>query len=53
MGFSSGEEEEVMAPRARILGKKKAAQDELMKQLINPVLAPLSPVDDQSIAPSF
>ena len=39
MGFSSGKVEEIMAPRARALGKKKVVKDEPAKQPINPVLA--------------
>ena len=42
------EEKEDMALRARILGKKKAAEDKLAKQALDPVLAFPSLVEVQS-----
>ena len=51
LSFISDEENKVMVPRARALGKTKAAKSELAKQPIDPTLVVLSTVGDQSIAP--
>ena len=49
MGSSSIEEEKVIAPRQRVLGKKKVAEDEVVRSSPNPILAPLTQVEDQLV----
>ena len=49
MGSNLGEDEEVMAPRQRVLGKKKVSEDEVVKTS-NLILALPSQVEDQSVA---
>ena len=47
-----GEDEEIMAPKAKVLGKSRAAKGELARQPIVPTPVVLSLADDQSITPS-
>ena len=49
LGFSSSKKEEVMAPKQRVLGKKKATEDEVVKLTPNLVLALMSQAEDQSV----
>ena len=39
LGSSLNEEEDIMAPKQRVLGKKKAVEDKVAKPTPNPVLA--------------
>ena len=50
LGSSLGEVEEVMAPRQRVLGKKKAMEDEVVKMSSSPVSALPNQAKDQFVA---